>query len=455
MQSPELSVPAYESSAEAPPQKSAGFSLMTWLLIAGIGLRLLVFITAYPFNPDTHYEVIQYIVAHGELPISNVLGQSYHPPLYHLLMAPLEYLWHSPRPIQFASFLISSFNLFIIRKLLDHPLVMPLRRARLIAMAGASFLPQYVMFGNFVSNDTLAILIGTLIFAAALRYLQKPSTSRMVGLAALIGAGLLTKGTFLLTGPAMSLPVFLTESRRKALHRAVLTTWMFCMIWVVVGHYKYMENYHYFGRFFVHNLDAHPEIVEAQKGTWKGWQTLYDINVLELVRRPILQVKHTSSYPLLFYATFWYPHYPDSSFHGNVVGYQWVGSLIYALAIVPTVLFFIGIWQCIRRIGKTQEARPMLLFTSLLLLLANFIVVGAAAVKYDAWPNFQSRLCFPSMMPMLVIFGAGMETFSSRPAIQKIVGGVCALLAGCCILYFLIEFALVAGLILPGPELSA
>ena len=98
---------------------------------------------------------------------------------------------------------VPSANLVLIWRLLRSRLLISRDDARLIAFALACFLPQVVMFGDFVSNDTLTMLLGTLQFAVAIAWLQRPQLKTLIILAVLVGAGLLTKGTFLLTGPAL------------------------------------------------------------------------------------------------------------------------------------------------------------------------------------------------------------------------------------------------------------
>lgn len=437
---------------------------MNVLLFCGIMLRVIVCFTAGPFNPDWHFQVIQYTAAHGWPPISNYVtpdgvlyAQSYHPPLYYLLMAPLYLLKPvSEHPVDhFASLFISCINLILIRWLLDQPLVAPHRHARALAMAFACFLPEFVMFGSFVSNDTLTMLIGTLIFWLMLSYIMNPTRGRLIWLAVLTGLGLLTKGTFLLTGFALAIVVLLVELRRDR-QRVLSKLALFCLIFAVLGCYKYVENIVYWGRPIVHNLDAGGRVYESQLGTWKGPQTLYDINVIKLIRRPILQTKNTFSYPLLMYGTFWYPHIPESTYRGNVFGYAWVGSITYALAVVPTLLFLMGLvrgigWM-IQMFRDGPDQRSLISGGATLLLLSNLAVVIGAGIKYDAWSCFQSRLCFQSMMPVLMLFGAGVEILPSKKWLQWPIFAVCWLTVACGVLYFAIEVPLSMNYLPRGPE---
>jgi hypothetical protein len=421
--------------------------LLNGLLIAGILLRFAVLLTASPFNADNHFQVIQYIAAAHRLPISNLLPQSYHPPLYYLLMSPVYAWWSDASPIHFFSFVFSTATLLIIWQMARRADVLLDPAARLIAFALACFLPELVMFGSFISNDTLTILIGALLFAAAARYVSKSGFSRLALLGIVMGLGLLTKGTFLLTPLAITIVVARIEHRRPHAIRSIAA---FCAIWAIIGCYKYAENIVHFGNPIVHNLDVASPIMQSQHGVWKGPQTIFDINIVKLIRRPILQVHNTFSYPLLFYATFWYPHIPDSSFRGNVYGYAWVGSLIYALAVVPTLIFLIGLLRGIWMSLKSGSPRDQLIAFAIAMLLSNFAIVMAAGIKYDLWSCFQSRLCFQSFLPMMMLFSLGMETLPRSRWLRGIVQTICWCAVICCLLYFVVEVALLRGLLKPG-----
>src|SRR5262245_21482763 len=254
---------------------------MIVLLAVGLAVRLLVLMHSTGINPDRHFEVIQYIAESRTLPVSNLLAQSYHPPLYYLLMAPLYAWWPSVTPLHLASFVLSSLNLLLIFWLLHDPVIIKRDNARLIAFALTCFLPQAVMYGDFVSNDTLAMLVGTAVFGAGVAWLKRPDYPRLLALALLVGAGMLTKGAFILTGFALTLLIAL-----RAPHRASMVT-LFCAIWLITGSFKYVDNYIRVGRVIVHNKDVQDAIARSQRGTFKGWRTICDLNVIKLIRRPI------------------------------------------------------------------------------------------------------------------------------------------------------------------------
>ncbi|HVT91071.1 MAG TPA: glycosyltransferase family 39 protein [Tepidisphaeraceae bacterium] len=442
--------------------------LMTGLLLAGIAVRFAVFLTCSPFNPDLHYQVIQYIAETHSIPYSNQptptgpLTQSFHPPLYHLVMALLYARWPGPTPIHFASFLLSSLHLVLISRLLANPLIFRDRSARAIALAIACFLPEFVMFNGFISNDALTLPLGSLLFLTMLRYILRPDGRRLAVMGTVVGIGLLTKGTFLLVGPALAVLVLAVEAKcgwPNAAKKAML----FLLLLGILGCFKYVQNYIYFGTPIVHNLDAGGLDFHQQTGFFKGWRTIFDLNVFKLIQHPVLQIHDTFSAPLMMFATFWYPHIPASSYGGNWHGYQWVGSIIYTLAIVPTLYFLIGYMRGLRMSlqsvtfaisGRVASPRLLLALGAMLLLMSNLAVVIAAGIKYDTWWCFQSRLCFQSMMAVLFLFGLGMEYVPRHRWLRVMVLTVCWAAAAACLMYFVVEIPLARGLLLPGPELK-
>ena len=246
-------------------------------------------------------------------------------------------------------------------------------------------------------------------------------------------------------------------ARRAGLQRASVTVASFCVIWLAIGCYKFVENYAHFGRAIVHNLDADHSQVNYYTGAWKGWQSVYDINVIKLIRRPIMQVRNTLSYPLLMYATFWYPHFPDSSFRGNVFGYQWIGSAIYAVAIVPTIAFLFGVFRSIRTAARWIRSREIdpgsaIVALSAALVVSNLAIVIAAGVRFDVWACFQSRLCFQSLAPAIVLFGIGAEWFLQNRWTRIILYAATGATIACAVLYFTVEIGLTYGWLARGTE---
>ncbi len=454
------------------PEQREGYWL-NLMLATGILLRIAVLATASPDNPDPHQEVIEYIVDHHALPVSNALNQSYHPPLYYLLMAPVWAATRNPQMLHLGSFVFSLLNLIALRRLIRHPLIMPGRAGRYIAFGLFCFLPEFVMFGEYVSNDSLAFLVGTLLFWTVVRYIELPTIGRMSAMGILVGIGLLTKGTFLLTGPVLGILVLQIE-RRKNWNAAITRVAVFCMIWGVSGSYKYLDNTLRVGRPIVHNLDIPTNInLVSQRPTWTGLESLYDFNLPKLMRNPVIIPRHPFSYGLLFYATFWYPHIPSTvyfwhlqipptAYSGPWHGYGWIGSALYATGIGVTVLFLMGVISGLREtisivVQNPERSRPsaraMITAAAMLLVASNFAVVFAAGWRYDVWSCFQSRLCFQSILPGAVLMGIGIGMLPQRPIVRGVFFTSCAAAILLCAAYFLVELALIGGILPYGQDL--
>jgi hypothetical protein len=435
-----------------------------FVLISGIVLRIAVFLTASPFNPDPHLEVIDFIAKTHQLPASLEMGQAHQPPLYHMLMAPIWAATGSAKVLQAVSLLFSIANLLITAKLLL--MLVESKLARSIALAFVALLPQLVMYGSFVSNDSLTILLGTILFLRGALYSKNPTTRNAIWLGMVCGLGLLTKGTFLLAPAAIVILVLVRGSRpenedssnlhglplappaarvsspehegervRRLPHLAIILS-----ICVLLGGYKYAENLANYGRPFVHNLDPNTDWKREQQGAWRNVSARWNLNLIHILREPILKLKHPASYPVLMYATLWYPHWPDSSYTANVNGYAWVGQTLYLAGIVPTGLLIAGLF----RRGGIDRSHPEFIavhrFAASLLLL-NIALVMAVGVKFDVWSCFQARLCFASFAPGLILFAWAFE--SSRW--KKILLPFLLLAITACLLYFVVEIAFANG----------
>lgn len=426
---------------------------MWYLLALGIFLRLVVFFSASPFNPDQHFKVIEYIATRHVLPTSNVLDQSYQPPLYYALMAVLYEVTASVRAVHAASLVMSCANLALIRSIFAGAqlrALVPSTVARVLGFACCATLPEFVMFSSFISNDSLSYLLGTTTLWMALRYSRSPSTSGWVWLAISSGIGLLTKGTFLLIGPALAIVAICVERRRSTAIRALTIALTFCVIFAAIGSYKFIENTARLGRPIVHNQDNVNRTSLTQRGVWRGWRSLLDANVVKVVRHPVIQRLDPPSYPMLLYSTFWYSCLPESSFNGNTHGYAWVGSITLAVAVVPTAVFILGlVFTCgrFRNCNEFDDPASRCLAFALAMLLANVAIVLIAGAKYDNVTSFQARMCFPSILPMVLLFGIGLSRLRRfRPAYFAAIGCSWACV-GCGLLYFLVEISLAWGVL--------
>ena len=394
------------------------YSAVIVVLALGVALRLVVFIHMGYLNNDNHLEVIKY-VAESWLPArADRFNHAYHPPLYYYLAAFLLNLGSIPA-VHALSLTLSIATLLLIARLLGRLAWMD-EKVQPWCLALAAFQPQFIMFSLFISNDTLAIFLGVLIFYQCLRVQIAPSFCNCLLLGICLGLGLLTKAVFLGFVLPLILFLWLTGLQRKLTYPQLGGRIAgFLLIGTVIGCYKFVENYLVFGNPIISNLDLQ-SWTRDQQPTWVGLRSLLDFNVLKLMQTPVISVSTVHSYPLLIYGSFWYSLIPESTFVSNLTPpLNRLGSLIYLLALCPTLLMLVGASRTGMAILRLSSAKPMpgmyvldrLIYegTLLLIFLFNLSLVLLVGWRYDVWTVFQGRLLFPSYFALLLAFSGGLE----------------------------------------------
>ena len=408
-----------------------GRRLCRALVAAGALARVIVFFHLGPFGNDNHIQVIKYIYEHHALPLSTFSDQAYHPPLYHILAACLM-PW-GVKAVQALSLVFSLGALWVGAWLLGRPGWLD-ERSKPWCLGLLALHPQLILYSLFISNDSLAMLLGLLCFAQLWRCRQTPRLKQYALLGVCLGLGLLTKVTFL----AFALPLTLFvlaqalagRERRPALASALAC---FLLPAIALGAYKYAANAVQLGHPFFCNLDMN-RWNELQHPTWLGLSSLFDMNLFKLMRHPVIAPATVHSYPLLLYGTFWYGYIPESTLHGDMTRFRGMGSIIYLLALAPTLLIVAGAGRWVRAAwgalrGAGTGARPWLFeATVLLTLLLNFGLIVAAGHKYDMWSVFQGRLLFPSYLGVLILLGQGLILVRRAPILDRLARRLLALL---------------------------
>ena len=430
-------------------QRRFPFSYFALVLAGGIIVRVVVFAYVGYFNNDNHLVVIDHIARHWTLPRANQFDQAYHPPLYYLLAAPLLRLGGLVA-VQALSLIFSIATLVVIAGLLRR-LPWTDERIRPWCLALVAFHPQFILFSLFISNDTLAIFLGALIFDQSRRAQVSPSFSNVVMLGIWLGLGLLTKAVVLVFVLPLVFFVWLLGRRHALLNSQVISRLaLFLVVVSVLGCYKYVESLILFGNPTVSNLDFGDWIGEQQP-TWIGAYSLLDFNLLKLIRDSVISTSTVHSYPLMIYGSFWYSLIPESTFQGNLISpFNRVGSMIYIAAFCPTFLMLVGA----TRIGMAalgiapsagpevgMQGRSRLDYESILLLIfsLNLLLIVAVGWKYDVWSVFQGRLLFPSYFALLLAFNAGMEWAESSRLRINVVRGFMSALIALFLVYILVE----------------
>jgi 4-amino-4-deoxy-L-arabinose transferase-like glycosyltransferase len=392
---------------------------LRYLLFAAIALRILLFFPLSPINNDDHYSVIGHIIRFHELPTSELRRQSYHPPLYYVMAVPFAMI-AGVRGVEFLGLLLSVFNLWLLAFMISRTELLETITARRHAMALVALLPQFVLFGLFVSNDTLSYAIGTLFLLVAFVYLESPTLRMSGALGGMLGLGLLTKGTFLAFVPIAPAVVLLSGVRKRLSPTRVFGQVALCLVVATaIGSYKFIENYRHLGRAIVHNQEIPAFANYNQKGTLTGLRSWTNFDLPLLVNDPFDREVVLHSVPMMLYATTWYAYIGEANFRKNrQPRFRPLARLLVLAGIIPTLLGFVGFgravgsWKAFARLRELSEADYLTLgkrATAVLLYCSTVAIVIAAGIRYDVWSCFQGRLIFPAIFGMVLMIAAGYE----------------------------------------------
>jgi 4-amino-4-deoxy-L-arabinose transferase-like glycosyltransferase len=310
-----------------------------------------------------------------------------------------------------------------------------------------------VLFGLFISNDTLSFLVGTAFTLVAFSYIERPTRGWLVALGAMLGVGLLTKGTFLAFAPVTLGIILAAGWRRRVAPGRLLAQAALCItIAAAVGCYKFVENYQRFGRPIVHNLDFPRDAKVGERGAIIGLKSFTDFDLPRLVANPLERQKTLHSVPMLMYATTWYSYLRESNFRlSRRTGGGWLARLLCLAGVVPTALALIGFGRVmgslrdLRRLRVLPEASYVAFgqrITAIVLFLATVAIVLWAGVKYDVFTCFQGRLLFPVFFSALLLMTEGFDgVVAWRPGTRRWIDA--ALVASYVVYvgYFVVEVA--------------
>ncbi len=448
------------------------------LLVLGIALRLLVFCFLAPINNDRgHAAVVAYIAEHHAIPSATANAESYQPPLYYLLAAPLYAATGSLKCAQSLSLVFSVLTLLVLYRLFYVEKLLPNETAARYAFALACFLPQFVLFSLYLSNDALAILLGALLVWQSVRVSAKPSAREAALLALLTSLGLLTKATFLTFLPVLFVLVgFVLVRSGNPAAKAWAAALVLCLLAAGLGSWRFVQSYREIGDPFASNIDPQDKWVIAQQRSYRGAASFLDVNLLNLVAAPSISPRTESAYPLLLYGTFWYQHIPESNFEvSRFPPYYYLGSAIYLLAVIPSAAFLVGLFELAKRIPRLAvelkqnvlgfnvaprssarhpsrrashgdsvgpgDQHLLVAAAAVSFLFGNLTLILAVAAKSHVWSVMQSRLLFPSFAGMLLPFGEGVTPFAKSRSASALLAASMVALAVCFYLYYASEIS--------------
>ncbi|MCX6804193.1 MAG: hypothetical protein NTY48_06545, partial [Candidatus Diapherotrites archaeon] len=305
-------------------------------------------------------------------------------------------------------------------------------------LAFAAFMPQFIMFSLYISNDTLTALIGVLLTLQFYFFIKNPDKYRLLVLAVLLGAGLSTKLSMAYFIPSIVLLIVFVKFRQGLpLRKIVLVLVIFFITASLLGSYKLAQNYTTVGDpFYVPEL-----MLSSFEGTQKivpGLNNLLNINVIDLVKFPLISDASKNSFFLMMYGTFWFQHIPESNFNAaNIPGYgtneldsSLTGRMLFLVAIIPTIIMILGFLVIVhlsrkllsdKKLKKEEFDNLLFKLVTVLLLPVCLLMFLFMGLKYDVWSLFQGRYLFLAMFGILIIISEGIELFKKYKFISKVI----------------------------------
>ena len=396
------------------------------VLWAGLLVRAATLVAlAPPMNPDSasHLEYLTQIHDAWAIPVSEPCVQTYHPPLYHIVAA---MFWGVGREMGLGllSLLLSCATLALYYHLLvRRSLISPDPKVRTLALAFCAFSPQFVQFGLFISNDTLANFLGALVAVALYRFCTRASVSSFAVLIGCLIAGLSTKYSFL-PYPIVVLGfagLFVVRGR-SPVRRGEMALGALLVACLAFGFLKPLHNAANGLPAFVSNIDPACELVVNQLGTYRGFVEFHAFKLWSVIASPVVSSQSKHSFPTMLYATFWMSHWNESIFAARTLSFlPHLVSLLYLVAVVPTVVFLIGVGRSLHRVWRVvvgkEDPDPGNIVGGcfVVLLLTGVGLLYAATLELDVWSIAQSRLVFPAFLGGLFAFARGHELVQRAP----------------------------------------
>ena len=151
-------------------------------------------------NKGRHIDYIMQLYTNWELP-TKIIGQFYHPPLHHFIMAITlhimdiftensEIKFESMQVVTCAYSVIMIFALYGILEELEIE-----DKYKIIAMLFFAFYPLYIFMAGSINNDELVTMLALICLLYLIKWKKNPSMKNTIIIAVSIGLGLMTKSS--------------------------------------------------------------------------------------------------------------------------------------------------------------------------------------------------------------------------------------------------------------------
>ena len=152
------------------------------------------------YNEGRHINYIMQLYTHGTLP-GKIIGQFYHPPLHHFIMAltlKTMDLFSDSASFKFESMQVVTFIYSIVILLVLYKLLEELElddKNKILPMILFAFYPLYIFMAGSINNDELVTMFALICLLYLLKWKKDPSIKNTIIIASSIGLGLMTKSS--------------------------------------------------------------------------------------------------------------------------------------------------------------------------------------------------------------------------------------------------------------------
>jgi hypothetical protein len=362
-------------------------------------------------------EYIHYIVDHGSLPLATDGFSMYHPPLYYGLSAAVIAATGPERgsiseqaAMKFVPLLCGLGMVFFAyalmrRSFADDPL------PAFFAVVFTGTLPVNLYMSGYVSNESLfAFLTAAALWLAAPLLLEREKPiGRLVALSIVLGLGLMTKYTALITAPVfvffLAFELSLAE-RQRARHVALVCGGVLLGA-LVVGGWVYLRNWIHFRDPLIWNLDVPGALLWWQT---PGFRTLdYYWGFGASLEHPYFSLFH--SFWDALYSASWGDGAPPSIYHiadrHSLWNYDAMTSA-YPLALPATAITGFGFFHVVREalMGDDLRRRSFFTLVAALLFVMLFSVVSLS-LRFPFWGALKASYALAAVVPAAICAGIG------------------------------------------------
>lgn len=204
------------------------------------------------YNEGRHINYIMQLYTYGSLP-SKIIGQFYHPPLHHFIMAMnlkiMDIFSESAslkfESMQFITLIYSVIILIVLYKILNELNFDD--KNKILPMLLFACYPLYVYLSGSINNDELVMLFAFICLLYLMKWRKNPSIKNTIIIASTIGLGLMTKSSMYVMIIPSVFVYFKVLSERvssdKKIGKLLLELLMFIVIASILGFWFQIRSY--------------------------------------------------------------------------------------------------------------------------------------------------------------------------------------------------------------------